>query len=47
MNEVALWILVVSFALIGYGLCLMAVWTWRGIVSVCQDVLDGCAREYR
>jgi hypothetical protein len=47
VSDFTLWILVVSFALGGYGVCLMALWTWRGIVSVCKDVLDGAAREYR
>ena len=37
-------VLSLSCVIATWGICLMALWTWRGIVSVAQDALDGCAR---
>ena len=51
MNDLALAILCVSAAVAGYGICLMALWTWRGIsawvVTTWSALLDGCAIEIK
>ena len=49
MNDLALAILCVSFALGSFGVCCLALWTWRAlsswIVTTWSALLDNAARD--